>query len=181
MLRASVLLAAAAAATAVAQPFPAAPSDRSERVAGWRVVHRSDEDGGRDVGLSVDRDNVRIDYFVDYWRGNGRPFRRASFMFNGENCASEEWNDGEETAGFAPEPDVAAGARRVRARLAGHLATCGVDSAQAGRVLRGFERAFARHAAFAETARRYTEALNCSIEHYPEGEQVVRSRCHGRR
>jgi hypothetical protein len=32
----------------------------------------------------------------------------------------------------------------------------------------------------AESARRYTVALYCSIENYPEGPSVVRRRCHRR-
>ncbi len=179
LLRAlAVLAVAVAAAAAGAQPFPPSPPDRRETVAGWRVVHVYDEDDGRDVGMSISRENVRIDYFVNYWRGNGRPFRRAAVMREGENCAGEQWNDGETSAGFAPETDVAEDGRQIRQRLAGHLAECGVDPAQAGRVLRGFAPAFARLAAFAETARRHTDAVNCSIEHYPEGERVVRNRCH---
>ena len=174
------LVLAAGATAAAAQPFPDAPPDRRERVAGWRIVHGSDEDGGRDVGVSASRGNVRIDYVVNYWRGNGQPFRRANVMRDGENCASEQWNDGDASAGFAPEPDVAGDARRIRARLETHLGTCGVDPVQAARALRGFEPAYARLAAFAESARRYTEAVNCSIEHYPEGEGEVRRRCHRR-
>lgn len=180
-LRALAVVAALSAATAAAaQPFPPAPPDRRETVAGWRIVHVYDEDGGRDVGMAVDRERVRIDYYVNYWRGNGRPFRHAAIVRDGENCAGEQWNDGDQSAGFAPEPDVAGDGRRLRERLAGHLAECGVDPARAERVLCGFAPAFARLTAFAESARRYTEALNCSIEHYPEGPEVVRRRCHRR-
>jgi hypothetical protein len=176
----AVLALAAGGAPAAAQPFPPSPPGRRETVAGWRVVHTYDEDGGRDVGMSTNRERVRIDYYVNYWRGNGGPFRRAAIMRNGENCGGEQWNDGAQSIGFAPEPDVAGDGRRIRERLAGHLAECGVDPAQTERVLRGFAPAFARLAAFAESARRYTQALNCSIEHYPEGPSVVRRRCHRR-
>ena len=170
----------AGATIAMAQPFPPGPRDQRTTVAGWRLEHVYDEDGGRDVGMSTDRENVRIDYYVNYWRGNGRPFRRAAIMRDGENCGGEQWDEGEQSHGFAPESDVAGDGRRIRERLAGHLAECGVDPAQAERVLRGFAPAFARLAVFAESARRYTVALNCSIENYPEGPSVVRRRCHRR-
>ena len=173
----AALTALAGTAIATAQPFPPGPRDQRATVAGWRVVHVHDEDGGRDVGMSTYRDGVRIDYYVNYWRGNGRPFQRAAIMRDGENCGGEQWDDGAQPLGFALEPDVAGDGRRIRERLAGHLAECGVDPAQAERVLRGFAAAFARLAVMAESARRYTLAVSCSIEHHPEGPSVVRRRC----
>ncbi len=179
MLRAlGVFAIAAGTAAANAQPFPPSPPDRRETIAGWRVVHVYDEDDGRDVGMTITRAGIRIEYFANYWRGNGGPYRRVAIARPGANCAGDEWRDPPAARSFPPQPDIAGDGRRLRARLVGYLTECGVSAARANQLLAGFTPAFARLAAFAEQARRHTNAVNCSISNYPEGEAEVRRRCH---
>jgi hypothetical protein len=164
---------------ATAQPFPSMPRDRRETVAGWRVAHVGDEEMGRDVRMTLDRDGVSILYYANYWHGNGGPYRGVRIERRGESCRGEEWHD-EPPRGFRAETDVAGDSRRLRARLIGYLAQCGVGARQAEPLLADFTPAFARMAAFAEQARRHILAVGCSVEHYPEGESVVRRLCHRR-
>ena len=178
-LRAALLaVASSTAGYAAGQPLPPSPPDRRETVAGWRVVHVSDEDDGRDVGMRITRGGIRIEYLANYWRGNGTPYRRVSIARSGASCAGEEWQDPPAAHTFPPEPDVATDGRRLRDRLIGYLAECGASAARADQLLEGFAPAFARLAAFAEQARRHINAVNCSISNYPEGEAEVRRRCH---
>lgn len=171
----AVLIAASAAASP-AQPFPPAPPDRRETVAGWQVVHVNDEDGGRDVGMRLDRGGIRIDYSVNFWRGNGVLYHRAELDRAGTTCHADQWE------GAPGERDFrAAGYEQgFRERLIGYLEACGLERPQAEQALQGFAPAFARLAAFAALAQAHTDALNCSIQHYPEGEEVVRRLCHRR-
>ena len=173
------LLLATASAVASAQPFPPAPPDRRETVAGWRVQHVGDEEMGRDVRMTRDRAGFSIVYSANYWHGNGGPYRNVRIERRGQSCGGAEWRD-DPPQGFAAEPDVAGDGRRLRARLIGHLAECDVGRRQAEQLLQGFEPAFSRLAVFAEQARRNILAVGCSIEHYPEGEDVVRRLCHRR-
>ena len=170
----------AAAVPAAAQPFPPQPPDRRETVAGWRIVHVYDEDDGRDVGMTITRAGIRIEYFANYWRGNGRPYWRVSIIRSGAYCAGDQWQGSPGARTFEPETDVAGDGRRLRARLIGYLAECGISPTRANQALRGFMPAFARLAVFAEQARRHTDAVNCSIENYPQGPGRVRRLCHRR-
>jgi hypothetical protein len=171
------LLAAFPIASASAQPFPPTPPDRREIVAGWRVEHVGDEEMGRDVRMTLDRGGYSIVYYANDWHGNGGPYRGVRIERRGQSCGGEEWHD-EPPRGFQAETDVAGDSRRLHARLVGYLAQCGVGARQAEPLLQGFTPAFARMAVFAEQARRRILAVGCSIEHYPEGERVVRRLCH---
>lgn len=173
------LLACLAAAPVSAQPFPPAPPDRRETVAGWRVEHVADEEMGRDVRMSLDRAGFSIIHYANYWHGNGGPHRGVRIEWRGESCGGGEWRD-DPSRGFATETDVAGDAARLRTRLVDYLAQCDVGTRAADPLLRGFAPAFARMAVFAEQARRRIDAVGCSIEHYPEGESVVRRLCHRR-
>jgi hypothetical protein len=165
--------------TASAQPFPPSPPDRRETVSGWRVEHVGDEEMGRDVRMTLDRDGFSILYYANYWHGNGGAYRGVRVERRGESCGGEEWRD-EPPRGFRAETDVAGDSRRLRTRLIRYLAQCNVGARQAEPLLRGFTPVFARMAVFAEQARRRILAVGCSIEHYPEGERVVRRLCHRR-
>lgn len=175
---ATFALAALVAAPALAQPIPSAPPDRREVVAGWRVQHVGDEEMGRDVRLTLDRSGVSIVHYANYWHGNGGTYYGLSIDRRGQGCAADEWR--------APEPappsatEAAAAGQRLRARLAGHLAECGLDARQVDALLQGFTQAYARFAVLAGQAHRYISAVGCSIEHYPEGPAVVRRLCHRR-
>lgn len=164
--------------TLIAQPFPPSPPDRRESVAGWRVEHVYDGDDGRDVGMTIRRGGYRITYYANYWRGNARPYRRASVVRGGETCRSLEWQDDGDDYGFPPDAPEAVLGRAIRDRVASWLVECGAGEGQAERLLRGFSPAFARLAEFADVARRYSRAVNCSIVHYGEPQDEVRRRCH---
>lgn len=178
-LPALALLAAVPVGSASAQPFPPAPPDRRETVAGWRLEHVGDEEMGRDVRMAVDRRGLSILYYANYWHGNGGPSRGVRIERLGASCGGGEWRD-EPARGLAAETDVAGEGARLRARLVDYLGQCGVGTREADPLLRGFAPAFARLAVFAEQARSRILAVGCSIEHYPEGERVVRRLCHRR-
>jgi hypothetical protein len=170
-------LIAVSGAAGLAQPFPLTPPDRRGTVAGWRVENVGDEEMGRDVRMTLDRGGYSIVYYANYWHGNGGPYRGVRIERRGQSCGGEEWHE-EPPRGFQAETDVAGDNRRLHARLVGYLAQCGVGARQAEPLLQGFTPAFARMAVFAEQARRRILAVGCSIEHYPEGERVVRRLCH---
>ena len=149
-----------------AQPFPPEPPDESRRVAGWLVEHKAEEDGGRLVRMVRRRGGLRLSYHVAFWRGNGGPLSSARIEGPDGPCASRSWRRDQQGDVWRAEPDSAAAARDVRARLIDAIAECGPPPGRAEAALEGFERAFAFAFAFSETARRATLAEAEAIANY---------------
>ena len=163
-LAAPLLLAAAAGASA--QPFPPAPADQTQRIAGWRVAHQAEADGGRIVRMTRMNGGYRLAYHASFWRGNAGPYSGVSVERRGRSCGGQNWKRDPNGAFWRAESDVASVSRTVRASFAEFLAACGRRPRSSEADLAGFERAFALAAEYSEVARVATMAEAEAIESY---------------
>lgn len=149
-------LVAAAAAGLYAQPFDPV-EDRRRAVGDWLIEHVGEEDGGRLVRMSRERDDYRVEYSRAFWRGNAGPVHGASVMRLNGLCGGFD---------SPQDPAAAVPAATIRAELADQLARCGVADAEAAAALEGFERAYALVSEWAQQAAAITAAEAQAIADY---------------
>ena len=155
------LFVAGPAAAALAQPFPPEPPDRRRNLGGWLVEHVGEEDGGRIVRMSRERDGIRLEYDAVFWRGNYGIYMHSAAKRPGLSCGTDQWRQAWGTT--VP-------AEAVRARLAAHLADCGTAPAQVAAALQGFEPAFRLAARWVRQAEALTAAEIQAIVDYGAGD-----------
>ena len=130
----------------------AAPADgrnRSEAVAGWRIVSGGSGDGGHVAGLSRRGRGWRLEHNLEFWRGNGgvvisAEFRRGDCR-SGDSSAIVPIEQGMSRAMFDD-------------RLADYLRACPLRPAEEAELRRTLRLAWPRFAARAAEALAAMEA-----------------------
>jgi hypothetical protein len=143
-----------------------ARADVRRDLAGWRVESAADEEAGRLTRLSRSGDGFAIEYYASFWHGNAGPYYGASVTRQGRSCGSGSWRRDPDGLVWAPEADVPAAGRELRARLTEYFEACGSTSAEIASALAGLEPAFALAAEWAELDRRLVLAVSQAIAGY---------------
>jgi len=146
-----LILTSALVPTAFATP-PANARDRTETIAGWRIVSGGSRDGGYVARLVRHGRGYRFEHHLEFWRGNGgvvisATFRRGACR-SGDASAIVPFEQGMSRATF----DM---------RLADYLRECPLPRREASALRRTLNLAWPR---FAAAARRALATMEAEIE-----------------
>ena len=137
-----------------------APDDARETsrtVAGWRIRDVSESDGGHLVILSRRAPGWRLDYQLNFWRGNGGVYVGATFQRG--DCRSGD-------AEMLRPPEEALARASLDGWIADYLRECPLTPAQETDLRRTLDAAWPLFARRAEEATAAMEAENAAIANY---------------
>jgi hypothetical protein len=160
LLAASALLLLAAGAAAQS-PDPDSRVYGSENVADFRIEAIAESDGGRLVRMRRKGRGYRIEYYLEFWRGNGGVVVGATFRRG--DCRSGD------AGGIQPTEDAMTRAN-LDNRLGEYLRECPLTPAREAELRRAIDRAWPAFSALAERALAATEAENAAIADYGKEE-----------
>jgi hypothetical protein len=125
----------------------ASAADRSRVVAGWVLTDRSEEDGGRLIGMAKSGRNWRLEHSFNLWHGNGGVYVGATFRWR-------ECRSGEVEGAFPWDEPITT--ETMAGRTRDYMEECGLNRAQQREVLAGLGKALVQVRQWIEDYRRDT-------------------------
>ena len=159
-LLASALLPALLLLPEIGAAAPADPDSRivsSASVAGFRIAAIAESDGGRLIEMKRKGQGYRLEYYLEFWRGNGGVVVGATFRRG--DCRSGD-------AGAIQPTDDAMTRNNLENHLGEYLRECPLSPAREAELRRRLDAAWPAFSALAEQALAATVAENVAIENY---------------